>query len=61
MSGMQRGIVTHDAASQAFDRLETRISEEWDADNLLDLLIRISTLLDLLEEQIGNVQKRLVQ
>jgi hypothetical protein len=61
VSGMRRDIVLDDVVSQAFDMLEDRICNERDADNLLTLLVRISTLLDLLEEQNTNMQSRLIQ
>ena len=61
MSGARRGIVTCEAAQDAFATLEQRISEESDAVNLLDLIIHINTLIELLEEKIGNTEKRLIQ
>ena len=59
MSATRRGRATHEAAQEAFTTLEQNISEDSDAVNLLDLIIHINTLIELLEEQIGKMEKRL--
>ena len=61
MSVPRRGIVTYKAAQDAFAALEQRISEESDAANLLDLIIHINILIELLDDQIGKIQKRFIQ
>ena len=61
MSATRRRSVTYEAAQDAFTTLEERISEESDAANLLDLIIHINTLLELLDERIGKMHKRLIQ
>lgn len=59
MSATRRGRATHEAAQDAFTTLEQYISQESDALNLLDFIIHINTLIELLEEQIGKMDKRL--
>ena len=58
MSVPRRGIVTYEAAQDAFAAIEQRISEESDAANLLDLIIHVNTLIELLDEQIGKMQSQ---
>jgi len=57
----RRGSVNYDAAEDAFAALEQHISEEWDTVNLMDLLIHINTLIELMEEKIGKMEKRPIQ
>ena len=53
--------MNYDAAEDAFAALEQHISEEWDTVNLMDLLIHINTLIELMEEKIGKMEKRPIQ
>lgn len=55
----RRGSVNYDAAQDAFAALEQHISEEWNAVNLMDLLIHINTLIELVEEKVRKMEKRL--
>ena len=61
MSATRNDSVTYEAAEDAFNTLEQRISEESDPINLLDLIIHIDMLVGLLEAKIGKMQKRLIQ